>query len=148
MDSRDFIQSTPLHWAAWKDHTTVVTALLDAGADIEARDKDNRAPLHFAAIMGHLEVVSLLLRSGANPDARTNDHRTALHLAASEGHTAVFSVLLSQGKADIGVKNQNGETALDVAIARGHQNIIAAYAIYAAREASDRNGNVHLHRGL
>ena len=68
--------STPLHAAARWGTADVVTALLDAGADPNARTEDGGfTPLqHAAANKGSAEVVTAvvtaLVRAGANPMTR------------------------------------------------------------------------------
>ncbi len=44
----------------------VAKALLDCGADIEARDKLGETPLHRAVRCGKTEMVAFLLSRGAN----------------------------------------------------------------------------------
>ena len=62
-----------LHFAASSGHVEVVTALLDVGVDIEARDKCGWTALRFAASSGHVEVVTALLDAGADPKAKNSD---------------------------------------------------------------------------
>ena len=50
----------------------VVTALLEAGANLEARG-EGQTPLHWAAMFGTGEAVTALLEAGADPNARDND---------------------------------------------------------------------------
>src|SRR5262245_24237919 len=47
---------TALHWAAEKDFLEIATALLDAGADIEARTSWGATPFEWAAVMGSSRV--------------------------------------------------------------------------------------------
>ena len=56
-----------------------VEILLNAGANVHARDDGGLIPLHNACSFGHAEVVSLLLRAGADPNARDNWSYTPLH---------------------------------------------------------------------
>ena len=57
----------------------VVTALADAGADLEARNGKGWTPLHFAAAFGTSpSVVAALLDAGADPEARTGNRRKSL----------------------------------------------------------------------
>ena len=41
-------------------------ALLDAGADVNATDKNSNTPLHYAAGYGRKDVVEVLMKSGAS----------------------------------------------------------------------------------
>ena len=52
--------STPLHEAAKGGHIGVVRALLDAGARIDARDRDGRSAEDVAAELGRQSVLELL----------------------------------------------------------------------------------------
>ena len=45
-------------------------ALLEAGADVDARNADGITALMMAAARGHVEVVHVLLEAGADVDAR------------------------------------------------------------------------------
>src|ERR1035438_4638706 len=66
--------------AAAAGKTNAVKALLDKGADIEARDKKDRPPLMRAAQHGHADTVRLLLAKGAHADARDQLGYTAYGL--------------------------------------------------------------------
>ena len=75
LEARDRAGRTPLHWAAMKKNMETVNALIDAGADLNARDNyRGYTPLHWAAIGSkNDEVVSALLMAGADPNARDNE---------------------------------------------------------------------------
>ena len=45
---------TPLHWAACQNALPCVSALVDAGADVNARDWAQHSPLHFCC---HFDAV-------------------------------------------------------------------------------------------
>ena len=92
-------------------HTTA-EILLDAGADIDARDDSGSSPLHLAAWKGQIPTVEVLVSARANLDARGLYGDTPLHLAASYGQSGVAAVL-TNANADINAKDHAGKTPLD-----------------------------------
>ena len=80
--------STPLHHAAGFGTLETMTLLLDAGADVNAKNRRRSTPLHWAL---HDEAkVRLLLARGAAVNAKQVEGRTPLYQAASMGHGAVL----------------------------------------------------------
>jgi len=61
---------TALHMAARRGNVLVAEALLDCGADVEARDKLDDTPLHRAVKCGKTEMVAFLLSRGADIHAK------------------------------------------------------------------------------
>ena len=53
LDSADGHQVRPLHLAAINNHTAVVKALVDKGANVTKQDTDGDLPTHWAATKGH-----------------------------------------------------------------------------------------------
>ena len=86
---------TPLHVAALADRGAAVDALLDAGAELHARDCDGFDPLYLAARFGCDDALSALLRRDAcDPNVSANAGHTPIFLAARYGHlTCVFKLL-------------------------------------------------------
>lgn len=76
--------STPLHQAivGHRAHPDLVTMLKEAGANLEARDKDCRTPLMLAAQLDNHQLVSGLLKNGVDIDAENEDERTAIDYAS------------------------------------------------------------------
>ena len=74
-------RGTPLHQAARRGHAEVAAALLDHGANIEARDGRGQTPLRRAVNCRQLPVVELLMQRGANPHAEDNRRVTPLDVA-------------------------------------------------------------------
>lgn len=87
----------PLHSAAAADNTETVIALLEAGADPNARQQGGFAPIHAAAQNGNREAVEALLAKGAEPDAATDDGKTAVDFAREQGHDGVAALLAGPG---------------------------------------------------
>jgi len=126
---------------AARGDTRRLAALIDAGADVNARDEhDNAAPLHRAGAYGTAEAVELLLRRGAEVNAEWRGRWTALHYAAYHGNLAIAEVLL-RGGADPNVPGTLPEplpsartaspiTPLHVAVAR--RRVELARALLAA----------------
>lgn len=54
---------TPLHDAALDDDVAAIKALLDAGADVDAKAEEDLTPLHSAAFAGHPAVIRALFEN-------------------------------------------------------------------------------------
>jgi ankyrin repeat protein len=81
------LEARPLHSALAGSQKEVALVLLDAGAEVNAREHQGTTPLHEAAQHGDAELVRLLLERGADPSARLDDGRTAADLAAGDPET-------------------------------------------------------------
>ena len=79
-------QWTALMYAARQGARAAVTALVDAGASLDAVDPDGSTALALATINGHADVVAVLLERGANPNVADRAGMTPLY-AAVDLHT-------------------------------------------------------------
>ena len=76
----------PVHYAAELGLTSVVTALLDAGSDVNTADADGRTALMLATIGGHEDVARLTMdRDGCDVNVVDSTQRTSLFYAAQLG---------------------------------------------------------------
>ncbi|KAF8926595.1 hypothetical protein BGZ58_011058 [Dissophora ornata] len=76
INTHDSDGSTPLIYAACFGQTAVVFMLLDAGAQVDGRDKFGWTALVWATNNKHEDIVRLLLEHGASPSAQTAKGRT------------------------------------------------------------------------
>jgi len=107
---------TPLHYAAQCKNVLVVEALIQAGADVNAKTKDNVTPLILSVDMafGQPDIALALIRAGADVNAAEEDGDTALIVATTESSFEVFQTLLERG-ANPNARGLNGGTALHYA---------------------------------
>jgi ankyrin repeat protein len=96
---------------------STMRALLDAGADINARmvvEPRGESAAHLLVIEQRLSDFSYDYRGRQVPSVRAMPHRTALHGAAMKGFTSFAKFLIENG-ADIYAKDAFGATPLDLA---------------------------------
>ena len=75
-----------------------VTACLDTGVDLNARDDAGATPLHRAVEnTQNLDVIKVLLNAGADLKARDNDKRTPLHGAVAFNILVAVKALIEAG---------------------------------------------------
>jgi ankyrin repeat protein len=88
-------------------------ALLEAGADVNARHEYGFTALYLASLKGNKDLVKLLLaQPGIKLDATNQDEgATALMAAAEAGQAEIVEMLLAAG-AKAGVTDISGETAI------------------------------------
>jgi ankyrin repeat protein len=109
--------------AAREDDESSVAALLEKGADANARDEDGATSLAWAANHSNVSIAELLLSKGANPDIANELGIGPLSLAIANGSLPLVKLLLSKG-ANPNVARENGETPLMTAARLGQVEIV------------------------
>ena len=137
---------TALHCAVQKGHVDVVQVLIDAGADIDAKNEVGRSPLMFASIKGHLDVVKVLVEAGAGVRATNNDGDTCLLIAANFGHTETVRYLVGLKDVDVNHQGTYNHTALHSAVDEGHPDVVQVLIDAGASvKTKDQDGRSPLH---
>ncbi|KAH0539793.1 serine/threonine-protein phosphatase 6 regulatory ankyrin repeat subunit B-like [Cotesia glomerata] len=126
---------TPLHYVARENYRNefyhyieeLTTFLLQAGADINARDFYGNTPLQYAIIKGRLEMVKLLLPSTPidNDHYSNNQKRTLLHSAAQSKTHEIIKMLLKREEFKNLEVEENGYNMTPLSLAV-HKNQVKA----------------------
>lgn len=153
---RDDQGRTSLHWAAASGLTDVADALIvasrsfaEATANVsdsaspapeplpaiwEFQDKQGNTAVHLAARYRHVGVLKLLLAQPEISIAPSNavKHRNkaglnVAHMAVLGGDVECVKVVLSACRAAADVPTRQGLTAADLAVKRGHSQILALF---------------------
>ena len=127
---------TALHAAVKRRLLHTIEFLLDAGADVHAKDTNTRTPLQIAVESGYFEGYELMANTLSFENLPIDaDGNTLLHLAASVGNNMkIVQHLVSHHKIDPLSCNHLGQTCFEVA-----QDVL--------RVQSETYGNdiIHLH---
>lgn len=113
---------TPLHEAAGKSLVDLVRLLVDAGADVNARDKFSNTPLRmcasnaqsFATLETFKQSVQILIDAGADINSGTTINTTSLHSVVKWGNIDAVKFMLERG-ADPNIRTTKGELPIDFA---------------------------------
>ena len=109
-----------IHLAASEGNIEAVKQHLDAGTDVNAKQREDGAtPLLIAAVAGQKEIAELLIADGADVNAKDDVGQTPLYFAADK---EVVELLIAKG-ADVNAKDNFGGTPLDFAIRFDHTEI-------------------------
>lgn len=141
-------QSCPLHYAAdgyvngpaWdaKRQVKTIRCLLDAGANVNAQDKNGATALHRAVRTRCAAAAKCLLEAGADPTRKNKPGSTPFHLAvqntgrggsgsdeARAGQRQIIEVFLAFG-VSTGLKDGNGKSVMDWARSDWVQEMLSA----------------------
>lgn len=117
--------ATALHVAAERGDEGILSALLLARADKDARDGEGETPLIRAVKTGRLAMVETLLEAGADCNIRRADTYSALDLAAERGPVSVLRAILAHG-VDVNARDKIGCSALHSAAMTDQEDSVCA----------------------
>lgn len=131
---------TALRMAAVGNKYEVAYVLLHHGANVDAVNYTGKTALMMACVYDHYEMVTLLLFYGADPNLANCGGRTALMIAASYGYLRLVGALLDKSPLiDLGKTDHNGNTALDLAIKYGYDNVAKMLAAAGGKHSAKRS---------
>ncbi len=112
--------------------------LIQAGAEIDARDSYNRTPFHAAMRTTQWDLAKRLLQLGADINAVDSGGNTAMHreMESWQGHTVRW--LLDMG-ADHRIKNDDGKTVADLSEKEQFQHLKIRLSTYQVPPQVDFN---------
>ncbi|EPS39642.1 hypothetical protein H072_6585 [Dactylellina haptotyla CBS 200.50] len=96
-DTRDSLENTPLHLAAYFGRPNIAEVLLNSGAKVDdGQEEGDQTPLAMAAFKGHCRVMIKLLNRGANPNALA-EGRPVINEAIVSGNLEAVRLLVEHG---------------------------------------------------
>ena len=122
--------------ACYNGDEDYVLELMFEGVDIKSKDEIGRDGLIWAAENGKVNIVRLMMTFPAPGDINQAEDfgHSALHVASCKGRIDVVQELLNNGiKTD--VKNNKGNTAVEMAERRKHHEIVRLIEKHEGRRA-------------
>ncbi len=87
------LRASPINSAVANRHVAITELLLEAGADVNAREEGGYTPLQEAAANGQMEMVKTLIHRGADLTSKNDAGKTAFELAQEKGQSAITDLL-------------------------------------------------------
>lgn len=170
VNARDASGYSPLHVASALGYQSIVTLLLQSGANVYAQDFRGRTPLHYAACRNFENIARLLLEHGASSQIEDRLGDTPLTLAsknksfqtvkllenppisilqaANSNNLDAVRLLLDLNQALVNVKDPYDFTPLHIAAGLGYLdmvNLLLGYGAAININQRDRAGRTPLH---
>lgn len=116
---------TLLHLAAYLGHKELARFLIESGADIHirAKNENKNTPLQAAIANKKSELVAFLIEKGSDVNVIQSGGWTGLHEAALLGSEEIVMLLLENG-ANKMIKKNDGKTAYDIALEKGYTHLL------------------------
>jgi hypothetical protein len=139
--SAEVARYSGMHAAAYAGDAGQLAILIDAKADLEAKDGYGRTALHVATFAKQRAAIEVLGKAGANLNALENDRYDPVTIAAVAGDEATLAELLKQGASAKNVTSRYDGTALIAAAHLGHDGVVRQ--LIAAGAPLDHVNNLH-----
>lgn len=142
-----------LHHAVKDNFFNLVILLIIGRADVNLFNQDGWAPLHYAARLHDTEIMQALIAAGAEVDITRSEHgQTPLHLDANNTdniHSIAGLKILLDNKSNINAVDNNGETAICLAVKRNAFEKVAFLLSQGANcKIQNKHGGTALFRAI
>ncbi|XP_036370839.1 putative ankyrin repeat protein RF_0381 isoform X2 [Octopus sinensis] len=127
----------------------LINSLIEAGSDLDMKDRDDCTAFHYAVSGKQHTVVPLIASKGANAEKCNAQGNSLLHLAVETGCKDVVKAVLhvTENKSvQINKQNVNGDTPLLLACHRGNTEVIQQLLLYKPDvNLENKHNNTPLH---
>lgn len=82
-----------LFWATFKNHKSLIRALINYGANVDIQTTDGTTPLMLASAHKQMSSLKILLDAGCDLDIKNKDNKTALDFAIKFRNDNVVTIL-------------------------------------------------------
>ena len=107
----------PLHHAAEQEHAkNLIFLLLQAQADVHARDYEDETPLHVATLYAGVADIAWLLNFRSDVNSRSLRNVMPLHHAANRGQPSIVSLILQAKAVDVDAQRYYADPLYDGAV--------------------------------
>lgn len=142
-DDEEPLDYTALHCAVLNNNLEMVQVLVEAGADINARDAFECTPLLYsvASKNGDVSIAKLLVEKGADVFVRDKNDRSALKLALENRHFEIAKLIvqvITRSGININAQDRTGSTLLMNAVDHGDPEFVKCI-IDAGADVNARN---------
>ncbi|KAK7097182.1 serine/threonine-protein phosphatase 6 regulatory ankyrin repeat subunit C-like isoform X2 [Littorina saxatilis] len=153
---KGYYTETPLHCAASRGNVSIVSKLLERGAQVNTKNHNHCTPLWQAASEGHYDVVHLLLQQpDVDVDCPCGDtflkrsfQSSPLGEAVLQQHVNISQELLRKG-ADANLSDIKGHTPLHHASSAGNQELVRLLVQHGCSlDCVDKRGYTPLHTAV
>ena len=118
-----FAQTGALHMSVVENNRETMLALIEEGADVNARMSGGWTPIMIAAKYGRVQLLRDLLRANARVNLTDNSGNTALILAVMARQAQVVRILAAS-RANLDHQNEEGMSAFQIAALMDQNDIL------------------------
>jgi ankyrin repeat protein len=139
----DITADTPCVFEAltWLEEPAVVKAMLDAGLDANAKDKDGDPLLYWPVCYGHTEIIKLLLDAGADANSRDSSGEPLIHEVLDD--VDIVKAFIDAG-VRLDTKNTSGQTLLEMAVEDNNTAVVKLLLDAGADVSGEKRGGASL----